>query len=568
MTYSQTGHTEEEVYESLQKLAARVSRLETQLGLAPIEASLAPVEISHSINDVHSAAAVPAAEETAKYEGSGLELRIGEFGLAWIGSAVLFLGIVFLTAYTRAQGYSVFAGALGYAAALGLYALARVWRHSIPHLSQVMVMISLLLLYYTTMRLGFFSVEPLVGNTYVALLLLLIVVGVQFALAIRRHSQALAGIAVFLAVLSALLIDKTHVTLPLVAASCGVASYLAIRGDWRHVLIVTMFLVYPAHLLWLLSNPLMGHPMGAVSEHQYNLAYLFLYAAIFYLPGVLGPRRLHDDAHAIWAVLLNCLGFSFVAGLVVLTHFQKSYANVYISIAVFFLLLSVTQWLKTDRQYRPAIYACFGYLALSIAIYGYAKVPASFFWLSLQSLLVVSMALWFRSRTLVIMNSLIFVSILPVYVITSPSSDWVNFSFALMALASARVMNWQRERLTLRTDLLRNLYLAIAFVLIFYALYHAAPGEYVTLSWTATAVVYFLVSRLLHNVKYRLMAISAILVTVCYLFLVDLSHLAPLFRVAAFLFVGLMALVISLFYNRLRQLLGKTGDSSSEVTGR
>jgi len=138
----------------------------------------------------------------------------------------------------------------------------------------------------------------------------------------------------------------------------------------------------------------------------------------------------------------------------------------------------------------------------------------------------------------------------------------VNFSFALVALASARVMNWQKERLTLRTELLRNVYLFIAFVLVFYALDRAVPPQYVTLAWTLTAVVYFALSYLLRSNKYRLMAIAGMLVTVVYLFLVDLASLDPRFRVAAFMFLGLMAVMISLYYTRIRKPLRSTEKKS------
>jgi uncharacterized membrane protein len=114
-------------------------------------------------------------------------------------------------------------------------------------------------------------------------------------------------------------------------------------------------------------------------------------------------------------------------------------------------------------------------------------------------------------------------------------------------------MNWQKERLTLRTEMMRNVYLFIAFVLIFYALYRAVPPQFVTLSWTVTAVGYFVMSYLLKSHKYRLMAISAMLVTVVYLFLVDLASLDPRFRVAAFMFLGLAAVLVSVYYARIRK---------------
>jgi uncharacterized membrane protein len=169
------------------------------------------------------------------------------------------------------------------------------------------------------------------------------------------------------------------------------------------------------------------------------------------------------------------------------------------------------------------------------------------------------MALWYRSRALVVANSLIYICMLMAYTISPRSSDVVNFSFALVALASARVMNWQKERLTLRTNLLRNVYLSLGFVLVLYALYCAAPSNYVTLTWTAAAVAYFVLSIVLSNIKYRWMAISTMFMTVGYLFFVDLARLDAIYRVAAFLFLGVMALLISIFYTRYKRFLGKTG---------
>ena len=546
MTQAETELEEKSARQSVRELSARVARLEAHLGLAPVQ--------SYS-SSIHPASEVVArgAKQAPKDESGALELRIGEFGLAWVGSAVLFLGIVFLMVYTNSLGHRVLATAIGYAATMGLYSFARLWQQSIPHLSRVLVASSLLLLYYTTMRLGFFSASPLVENKYIVLSLLLAVAALQLAISAWRDWQWLAVIALTLWNVSALLINNTHVTLSLVASGAGLATYLAFKRDWSLLIPVSIILAYSAHLLWLMGNPVLSNRVQAVTDHQNNLVYLFLYATAFYLSTLFAKRASKDEQ--IISVLLNSIGFSMLVAIVAVAHYQTSYAAVYLCVAGFFLAMSIIQWLATGQQYSPAIYACFGYMALSVAIYGYARLPVAFLWLSLESLLVVSMALWLRSRTLVVMNSLIYVSILLAYFAISPSSHRVNFSFALVALASARVMNWQKKRLTLRTDLLRNVYLAIAFGLISYALYRAVPAEYVTLAWTATGVVYFAFSYLLHSAKYRLMAISAMMLSVIYLFLVDLAHLDPVFRVAAFLFLGLMALVISLFYTRARGLL-------------
>lgn len=532
---------------SWQELDARLTRIERYLGLESLDRSA-----SKSAPD-DSSKLVP--NKTDYQEGSELEASIGEFGLAWIGSIVFFLGVVFLITYTFSLGHRVAATIVGYFAAAGLYFAASFWKSRALHLSRILVVGSLLLLFYTTMRLHFFSHTPLIDNSYIVLACLLIVVAFQLYLAVRRDSQSLAIVGILLGMVAALLIDRTHVELPLVATFSAVAVCLGVRRGWRRLLNTSIVIAYAAHLCWLLNNPLAGHPVQAVAEHHYHLVYLFLYAAIFSLPMLLNERTAADDVSAVATIFLNCIGFGFLVFLAVLTHFQKDFSAISIGVFGLFLVSSIVLWIRTSRQLGPAIYASFGFLALSIAIWGYAAIPGSFLWLALQSLLVVSIALWFRSKVLVVVNSFIYVGILIGYFALSPSSHSVNFSFALVALASARVMNWQKERLTLRTEMLRNVYLLIAFVLIFYGLYRSVPAQYVTLSWTLTAVGYFLLSYLLKSGKYRLMAISAMLVTVLYLFLVDLASLDPRFRVAAFLFLGLMAVMLSLYYTRIRKLL-------------
>ena len=547
MASPETGDTAQST--PWQALDARISRLEQHLGLGPLD-----------LSPRHSAPVVAAqfAEQTeTPQEDFELEASIGEFGLAWVGSIVFFLGVVFLITYTSTLGYRVVSTALGYIAATGMFVTTTLWKARASFLSRILLSGSLLLLFYTTMRLHFFSPSPLIQNPYIVFLLLLMIVVFQLGLAVHRESQTLASVGILLGMIAALLSDRTHLELPLIAMLSAAAAGLAVRRGWWRVLNAGVLFAYTAHLIWLMNNPIVGNPLQAVSEHQYNLVYLFLYAGTFSLPLLLDRRVSTGDLSSLPLIFLNCVGFSTLVFLATLTHLRNDFPAIALGAAGLLIISAIAQWLRTNQQFGPAIYACFGFMALSIAIYGYAAIPDSFIWLSVQSLLVVSMALWFRSRILVVVNSVIYVGVLIGYFALSPSSHAVNFSFALVALASARVMNWKKERLTLRTDKMRNIYLFIAFVLIFYALYCVVPPQYVTLSWTMTAVVYFLLSYLLKSSKYRLMAIAAMLVVVVYLFLVDLASLDPRFRVAAFMFLGLMAMMISLYYTRIRKPLNR-----------
>jgi hypothetical protein len=542
--------------DTLRRIEERIARIETYLGLPPAESS-----ISATLPESETSASL-SRQGQIREENSILELRFGEFGLSWGGSFIFFLGIAFLMTYTFSQGHELLASGIGYAASIGVCLFARLWKNSSAHFFRLLVTGSILLLYYTTMRLHFFAITPLVTHGYTAVFLLLLVVALQYLIALRWKSQFLVSLALVLGLVAAVLINSLHVTLPLITALALVSLILAARYIWWSMLNLSVALVYLAHLVWLVISVRAAGVGTSASLYQSSVVYLFLVAACLALPTISKKDVIPLKTSSIALIILNCFGFSVAASASALLLFQERMPEVFLALAGFFLFFSILQWVKIRQEFAPAIYACFGYLGLSLAIYRFFGTPAAFFWLALQSLLVVSMALWFRSKILVVLNSIIFVGILVAYWATAPSSNLANFSFAIVSLASARIMNWQKQRLTLRTEMLRNVYLAIAFVFVLYSLARALPAYYVALFWTAAALIYFVISLLLHNHKYRLMALFTLLATVFHLFLVDLAQLDPKFRVAAFLFLGVMALAISLFYSKLRRLLGKNGNES------
>jgi hypothetical protein len=167
--------------------------------------------------------------------------------------------------------------------------------------------------------------------------------------------------------------------------------------------------------------------------------------------------------------------------------------------------------------------------------------------------LVISTAIWFRSKIVVVANTLIYAGIFLAYLIAAPSTGAVHVSYAIVALLSARLLDWKTERLALKTELMRNAYWASAFVIIPYGLYHAVPKNYVSLSWLGAAVFYFAMSLILKNKKYRWMEILTLFLAVIYVFVVDTARLEAGYRILSFLELGVVLLVISLLYARSRR---------------
>ena len=484
------------------------------------------------------------------YTAENTESKIVEYGLAWLGSIVFLFGIIFLMTYTESLGYVISSRAIAYLATIMLVALAYYLRNSFPILVYVLNICGVLLFYYITLKLHFFTEQPLIQQKSIGLLLLFIIIGGQFLIAIRRKSEFQASIAVILSVSTAIFSDSTYTTLSIITLTSMVALILFYQYAWWRLLIFSLFMVYLTHLLWFFGNPIMGHQMKVVENPQYNIIFLFALGIIYALSIFISVEKIKSNGALISTAIWNALCFSFLLLINVLSFYKESYVWIFGTIAIFCILYAVLLKIKGSRNFAPATYACFGFMAFSVAVYGFSGLPDVYFLLVLQSLLVVSMALWFRSQIIVVANSFLFISILLIYLITSESIDTINFAFAFTALATARILNWKKERLTLKTEVFRNVYLIVLFFMVLFSLSHALPSQYVTLAWTAAAIGFFILSILLRKIKYRWMAILTIIVTGGHLFFIDLGQMEIGYRVIAFLVFAIISLGVSLYYTK------------------
>jgi uncharacterized membrane protein len=86
-----------------------------------------------------------------------------------------------------------------------------------------------------------------------------------------------------------------------------------------------------------------------------------------------------------------------------------------------------------------------------------------------------------------------------------------------------------------------------------FALYNSVPPQFVSVSWLILASLYYVASRLLKSRKYRWMALLTTVLTILYLFIVDLTTVDPAVRIVSFLVVGSALLAISMIYSRKKQ---------------
>jgi uncharacterized membrane protein len=528
----------DEIAISLKRLEERIARIEEHLGLEPAgEPGKTPST---------TVSTMPGDEEEK------LELQLGQNWFAKVGIAVLALGIIFLLTFPYKNLPPALPSLFGYALVGGIVALSRFWRDSFQQVSRYLLGGGLLLLYFSTLRLSHFSPEPAITSVPLEVGLLLAVVALNLTVAARRQSVYLTGMNLFCGFLTALLAAEPYPVFVLTALMAVVAVMFWRKFEWNATVLLGILFANMTHLLWAVNNPVIGNRLGLVSEPGINLLFVLLYAMIFGTAGLLRTREQQEGTGEIVIAFMNGIFSYSLLLLLTLTSFEQQTVLWHAVASVLYLGLSVFFWVRRRARYATFVYAMLGYTALSVAIIAQFKIPDFFVWLCWQSVLVVSTAVWFRSRLIVVGNFVIYVMVFIAYLFAAGTLSAVSLSFGVVALISARILNWQKDRLELRTEAMRYSYLGSALFVIPYALYHTVPSGFVSLSWLVVALLYYVISRLLNNRKYRWMSLLTISMTILYVVFVDMVGVDPTLRIISFLVLGTALLLISMFYTRRR----------------
>ncbi len=520
--------------------------METYLGFRPL--SQADAEAILGGETPRSPVAIP-----APAGDSGLEMQIGELWLARVGVLALSLGIAFLVAFPFAGVPSFISCLIGYAAAAAFFAASKRLKNAIPDASRILLGGALFLLFFATLRLHFFSANPVVPDVGLGLTLVVLVLGAELVLAARRQSETMAGLVFAAGMATVVVSDIAGFQLGLLVALAAAAYVMVRTRGWPWLGLVVAGMTYLLHLDLLLNNPLLGHALRGTDAPHGNLLALAAYSVPLVALGCRPGAGNDHVALRIGRALLVSGGAVLIALINVQLFFAAAPPWVETAVSGGLLLAAVAYWWHHQSVYATSIYACAGYMILSLAIFRHFPAPDFYAWLAWQSLLVAATAVWFRSKIVIVANLFIFGGIYFAYLAFGQATGPVNLSFAVVALLTARILNWQKDRLEIRTELMRNLYLGAASIVIPYGLLHTVPEAWVSASWLGVSGLYFAASAVLGSRKYRLMGICTILATIVYVFSVDLARLKPAYRITSFLVLGVVLIGVSVAYARQRR---------------
>lgn len=548
MSDSPTPRPEIALPDAMARLEQRLCRLEQHLGLPPLPGE-SPTTTPAPTTMADDLISTVMPEKT----GEELEFVVGQSWFAGVGVTVLTCGIGFALSLPYAGLPAAVPSAGGFLLAAGLLLAARLGRQSFELLAGHLRGAGMALMFFATLRLFYFSATPVLdlGSAGGRLVLVLAVVG-NLVLALRRKSPWLLGLAMVFALVAALLVGTALWVGTTVALLAGLAAYASVRYSWPGFLLAAVPALYLTHLLWAINRPWAGRPFKVLHDPVGGVMLPLLYL-IFLAVGSLRRRdRSHEDSVTILTILLNC-GAGYALFLLQSLGLTSSALALVQSLAAFiYLALAVAFWRSEASRIGTFFHAMTGYLALSVAIIKAFPVPEVFIWLSGQSLVVVATALWFRSRLIVVANFFIYVGIVVAYMVVTKSETGISLGLGVVALLTARALNWKKERLELHTELMRNAYLACAFVVFPYALYHLVPKAYVSVAWVGVALLYYTMNLIVQNPKYRWLGHLTLLLTVGYVIIAGVTRLSPTYRIVSFLVLGTVLLAVSLAFTRVR----------------
>jgi len=545
-----SGSGESDLRAAVLELAQRMDRVEKRLGLV-VEETVVPEEAP----DFEKPAAAPPEKEES------LEFEVGQTWFALIGIVALAIGAAFLLSLPFADLPSWLPSVAGYVISAIVLYLAKVSRRSFEVISKYLRGAGMLLLFYATLRLFYFgevvavSTGSLMGRS-----LLLATVAINLTLAWRRGSTFLFVLAVLTGCVAALAVGSAWFVAATLTALVALSAYGQVAREWRNMAPVVFPACVLTYAVWAIGNPVFGHPVGVVGT-DYPVVYVIpLWMSLFSYAVMRRPDREAEDTPVqISGVLMCGLGFS-VFFLHHLLGFDTRMVSSQLVMAVLLLGISLAYWVREKSKFSTFIYAMTGYMALSVALVSAFDAPEVFVALSLQSLVVIATAVYFCSPFIIVANSLIFIGIILGYMGVSEVEQGMSIGFGIVALVSARILNWQKERLALQTELMRNTYLVIAFLVFPYALYYMVPEMFVAVAWTGLALFYYGLFLFFGNRKYRWMGHWMLLLTALYAIVIGTARLESHYRIITFLVLGSIMVVVSLVFSIIRSKRRKTRD--------
>lgn len=537
-----TEYTSHQVIDYLKSLDQRISRIEERLGFNSVseplpEADPKPAPIDDEMPD-------------------SFEFNIGEYWFAYIGIFILMVGCLLLMRHPIGALHPLIPGAIGFAVAIGMYYFGNFSRDSYKFLALHLWGAAYILLFFATYQLfqhiGFQSITA----EYLRNAGLLFISALVWIDSNRHKSSYLNAVSLTLVAFAGLVINQPSITLLIILGVAMLTVYTFKQSGRIAVFIYGSLLVYLVQLHWALGNPFLSTGVAVVPQAGLDLAFLLLYTVVFssslfwFKPE---PTEATDAAAEEINLYSNALANGLVGGIIytvmIFLHKVPDIMSFEVLMFAVYFALGVLMWRKIKLNMYTIIFTLLSFGALSIGFIASMEAPDSYIYLIWFSLFSLVTAIWYQSKFIVGANFFIFLLVFARYSAVAGFAGMISISLGAVALISARLLNWQKHRLTIQTDLMRNAYLFVALVSLPFTLWKSLPGHFVGMSWLGLTVLYYGMGLVLKNGKYRWMGHFTLLATILYILIYATTGFEPTYRILTFVLLGLVLIGLSLLFS-------------------
>ncbi|SEM21552.1 Predicted membrane protein [Stigmatella aurantiaca] len=498
-------------------------------------------------------ASAPVPEAPARAD---LEAHLGTYWLSRLGIVALITGIAYLITYRFGELGLLVRVVLGYALSAGLGAFGLWLSRRYLLFGRIVFGGGLALAYFVTYALHFIPSVRVIDSQVLALVLLAaFVIGIVVT-AQRMHSETVAGIALFLGLHTGMLSDVTAFTLLSTTLLAMGALFFLVKNRWVIVPLSSLVSVYSTHTLWAVRAPSLVPGAPDDGRLLLSLAFLALYFLLFAVALLARPRELSVRAGLAFAGL-NWGGLLALGAYEVET---RSPSNLFL----FLLAVALAQGagaLGARWRQAPA-FLSHAFLALGAITLALA-MPAHFSGRALVvSWLVTGTCVGLVARALAspalrgLSVAILLVGLGASQLTAVSASGVLAAAFACFLLAERLGVlrpAWLSPPVAFRGHgLLQAVCAAGAGLSLLWLTGQEMPAGLVTLGWAVTALGLFAVGFAFRERRYRFVGLAGLALTLGRLLLVDLSRLPTDQRVITFILLGVILLLISYTYTRLK----------------
>jgi hypothetical protein len=491
-------------------------------------------------------------QQSVVVQQAKIESWISGYGFARLGIISLVTGVAFLVADSYAWLGAPLKILLGYTIAAAFIAAGRTFLKKPLALAQILVAGGLGVAYYTTYAMHYVPSARLIASPIVGLLLLAAMVLVIIIVAHRMQSETVAGVALFLGLHTGMVSPITSFTLLSSVLLAGGAAFFLAKNRWVYVPVSTLLAVYATHLLWILGNPMISngssHDLGHFST---SVLFASLYFVTFSIALLLAASDLKRATTTLFATL-NWAALGAIVCFEYHTHESSGLAAALGILAGCHVLLALVCARLRQGRAAAEILLVLATLTLSLAAWiaasGATQVVLAW---SMTSLVTLSLAYKLRMGMLGIVSSSI---LLLAYLAQVPAMDDLQLAalLALVTMVHHRVACLMRKSEAVPVPLSYAHAAALTWLALG-SVSASVAANHVVLLWLVCALALFLLGLALREFSYRMAGIAVFVLSFARLFLIDMAALAPGYRIAAFIALGVILLAISFASSRRSQ---------------